>query len=87
MSDEQKIQIDKLGRALELSNRTILQLETRLKDAHQLITIFEKEKKMNEQAKKMQETIIKQQIQASDAKVKALENEILDLRAKLKKVA
>lgn len=84
MSDDKDYQIRKLSGALEVSNRTIQALETRVKDARALIELYEKEKKQAVQQQKMQQDVIKQQLAASDAKVQELQNEILQLRAELK---
>lgn len=84
MSDDLKYQVEKLGRALEVSNNTIKSLEKRLFDAQQIISIFEQEKKAWDQQKVLQEQIIKQQLEASDSEKRRLEQEVIDLRNRLK---
>lgn len=84
MSDEQKIQIDRLSRALEVSGNTIKSLEKKVANAQQIIALFEQEKKQWTQQKVLQDQIIQQQLAASDGNVRKLESEILDLRAKIK---
>lgn len=87
MTDEQTFHIQKLGKALEVSQRTIQSLEKKVADASQIIQILEKEKQQWEQQKKLQEMIIKQQLSTADEKVRGLEKKIMELRARLKAAA
>lgn len=84
MSDDKEYQIQRLSSALEVSNNTIKNLEKRLKDALQVIAIFEQEKRMWGEQKKLQERIIRQQLESSDVEKRMLEKEVIDLREKLK---
>lgn len=87
MSDTKQIQIDRLSKALEVSQQTILRLEQQIKDAALLISLYENEKKLARRTKMQQEQIIRQQITSADGKVKELQQEIMELRAKLKQAA
>jgi len=84
MSDDKEFQIQRLSQALEVSNRTIKSLEERISNAAQLLKIAEQEKKNWEQQKILQDRIMKQQLEAADAEKRKLEQEIMELRVKLK---
>jgi hypothetical protein len=84
MSDEQTMQIQKLSAALEVSGNTIRSLEKRVKDAQQIISILESEKKAWSEQKVLQEKIIQQQLQSGDSKTRELEKEIIELKRRLK---
>lgn len=84
MSDEQKTQIDKLSRALAVSNSTIQMLEKKLNTCQMVISGMERDKRSWEEMKVMQERIISQQLAAADEEKRKLQDEIIELRAKLK---
>lgn len=84
MSDDLKFQIDRLGKALNVSNNTIKTLETQVKDAKQIIAILENDKKSWTEQKTLQDKIMHQQLSMNDGKVRQLEQEIIELKAKLK---
>jgi hypothetical protein len=87
MSDNKEFQIQQLSSALSVSGQTIQTLEKRISDAQQIIFIMEQEKKQWQQQKVLQDRIIKQQLVAADADKSRLQDEILELRAKLKEAA
>jgi hypothetical protein len=87
MSDNKEFQIQQLSSALSVSGQTIQTLEKRISDAQQIIFIMEQEKKQWQQQKVLQDQIIKQQLVAADADKSRLQDEILELRAKLKEAA
>lgn len=84
MSDDKDYQIQRLSQALETSGRTIKELEKQVANARQMLAISEAEKKQWQQEKLLQERIIKQQMVAADAEKNRLQNEIMELRGKLK---
>lgn len=84
MSDEQTYQIQRLNAALETSGRTIKNMEQKLARMQDLVQRMEHDKKNWEQVKVAQEEIIKKQLGFADQEKVILQNEIMELRQKIK---
>lgn len=87
MSDEQTYQIDRLGKALEVSSRTIQSLEKKVATLQDLVVRMEHDKRNWEQQKVLQEQIIKQQLATADIEKRSLQEKIIELRERLKNAA
>lgn len=85
--DNKEYMIQRLNSALETSQRTIQMLEKKLDSAKALISIFEREKKQWKEQQVIQDRIIKQQLEFADTEKEKLQEEIMELRAKLKEAA
>lgn len=84
MSDDKEYQIQKLSKALELQGQTIMRLEQKVETAKAYVSVMEREKKQWMEQKALQEKIIQQQLALADQEKRKLQDEILELRAKLK---
>lgn len=84
MSDEQAYQISSLGKALEVSGRTIKSLEKKVASLQDLIMRMENDKKQREQQRVAQEQIIQQQLAVADIEKRSLQEKIMELRERLK---
>lgn len=84
MTDEQTYQIQRLSAALEVSGNTIKSMEKKIATLQDLVVRMEQDKKNWEKQKPMQEKIIKQQLQFADREKEQLQNEIMELRQKIK---
>jgi hypothetical protein len=84
MSDDKEFQIQRLGSALEVSGNTIRSLENKLNTCQMIIQRMEADKQQWEQQKVLQEKIIKQQIESMEVEKRSLQQEVMELRAKLK---
>ena len=86
MSDEQKMQIQRLNAALEVSGRTIKDMEKRLAIMQELVTRMEHDKRNWEQVRTAQESIIRKQLEFADQEKQKLQERIVELKKEIREL-